>query len=76
MSNEENEIEESPEDFISPLQTMLAELHEVYVELLSIGFTERVATMIVAHMIQDAMMYRSTDDENDEQDDIDDDDST
>lgn len=70
--------EELPDAYSSPLHMMLAEMHEVYQELIIVGFSDRVATMIVAHMIQDAMLYRPSDDEddeNDEQDDLDDDDS-
>ena len=68
--------EELPEAYASPLHMLLSEMHEVFQELLSVGFPERIATMIVAHMIQDAMLYRPSDedeDENDEQDDIDND---
>ena len=74
----EPEEEDLPEAYTSPLRIMLSEVHEVYQELLIVGFPDRVATTIVAHMIQDAMLYRPSDeedDENDEQDDIDDDDS-
>lgn len=70
--------EELPDAYSSPLHILLSEMHEVYQELLVVGFPDRVATMIVAHMIQDAMLYRPSDDEddeNDEQDNIDDDDS-
>ena len=82
MSEEETspvepEEEELPDAYSSPLRIMLSEVHEVYQELLIVGFPDRVATTIVAHMIQDAMLYRPSDeedDENDEQDEIDDDD--
>lgn len=44
---------------VSPLKAMLIELHEVYEELVSIGFSEKAATQIVAHMVSDAILYRS-----------------
>lgn len=81
MSEEPEDVaseEELPDAYSSPLHILLSEMHEVYQELLVVGFPDRVATMIVAHMIQDAMLYRPSDDEddeNDEQDNIDDDDS-
>jgi hypothetical protein len=68
--------EELPEAYSSPLHILLSEMHEIYQELLVVGFPDRVATMIVAHMIQDAMLYRPSDeddDDNDGQDEIDDD---
>lgn len=80
MSEEPEDLastEELPDAYSSPLHILLAEMHEVYQELLVVGFPDRVATMIVAHMIQDAMLYRPSDeddDDNDEQDNIDDDD--
>lgn len=82
MSDEPEEIapveDELPEAYVSPLNIMLSEMHEVYQELLIVGFPDRVATMIVAHMIQDAMLYRPSDEDddiNDEQDNIDNDDN-
>ena len=44
---------------VSPLKAMLIELHEIYEELVSIGFSEKAATQIVAHMVSDAVLYRS-----------------
>ena len=80
MSEEPEDLvpteEELPEAYSSPLHILLSEMHEIYQELLVVGFPDRVATMIVAHMIQDAMLYRPSDeddDDNDGQDEIDDD---
>ena len=69
---EQPETAEFPEDHSSPLNVMLHEIHEVYQELTKVGFEERIATLIVAHMIQDAMLYRPSDDENDDTEDIND----
>lgn len=66
---EEPETAEFPEDHASPLNTMLTEIHEIYVELIKIGFDERVGAMIVANMIQDAMLYRPSEDEDDDEND-------
>jgi hypothetical protein len=67
---EENSPEEVlPEDFCSPLQTVLTEIHEVYVELVKVGFEEKIASAVIAHMIQDAMMYRDIDNEDEDDDD-------
>ena len=67
----EGEPEEAPQldmgrDYTSPLRIMLTEIHEVYQELLLVGFPRPIATQIVAHMIQDAMMYRSLEEDDDE----------
>lgn len=72
---ENSETAEFPEDHASPLNVMLLEIHEVFQELIKVGFDERIAAMIVAHMIQDAMLYRPSDDEEDE-DDINDEEDT
>lgn len=45
-------------DETSPLQNMLAEMHELHVELLKIGFDRRSASQIVAHIISDSLAYR------------------
>ena len=55
-------------DYVSPLHTMLTEIHEVYQELLLVGFPKSIAAQIVAHMIQDAMMYRSVEEDDDDMD--------
>ena len=65
---EQPETTEFPEDHASPLNVMLHEIHEVYQELIIVGFEERIAAMIVGNMIQDAMLYRPSDDDDDEQD--------
>lgn len=70
---------EMPDAYSSPLHIMLTEMHEVYQELVIVGFEDRVATMILAHMIQDAMLYRGVDDDSDDDDDndeLDDEDDT
>lgn len=75
--NSEEQLEDTSEAYTSPLRILLTEIHEVYQELVSIGFPDKIATMIVAHMIQDSLAYRDSDededDENDEQDDTNDD---
>jgi hypothetical protein len=82
MSDEPEDLtpvdDELPEAYVSPLNIMLSEMHEVYQELLLVGFPDRVAALIVANMIQDAMLYRPSDeddDNNDEQDNINNDDN-
>lgn len=74
MSDEpedKKQTDDLPEAYTSPLRMLLSEMHEVYQELLAVGFPDRAATVIVAHMIQDVMLYGASDtsdDENDEQD--------
>ena len=41
----------------------MTEFHEIYQELRAVGFTEPVATSIVAQMVSDAMVYRNSDDQ-------------
>lgn len=68
-----------PDDGISPLKGFLTEMHEVYIELLDVGFPEGVATQIIANVISDSIIgggssftvsfdddYDEDDDENDE----------
>lgn len=57
--------------YLSPLHTVLTEIHEIYQELLRVGFIERVAAVIVANLVQDAMMYRVFDDDSDDEDESD-----
>ena len=90
MSEEDKEQEATQpplpapvDDMSSPLRMFLTELNEVYQELRAVGFTEKIATSIVAHMLSDVMIDRAAlsddydDDEendyNDEQDTDDDD---
>jgi hypothetical protein len=47
---------------------VLTEFHEIYQELISIGFTERVAASILANMLSDVMAYRATEEDEDEND--------
>lgn len=66
---ESSSTEELPEAYTSPLRIMLSEIHEIYQELLVVGFGERLAVQVVAHMIQDAMMYRGVEDDDESDDD-------
>lgn len=64
-----SEESQSPPDLdISPLRAVLTEFHEIYQELISIGFTERVAASILANMLSDVMAYRATEEDEDEND--------
>lgn len=68
MSEESSEISA---DFPTPLRSLLTELHEVYEELMSVGFPERVAIDIVSRIVLDSMMY-SVSDTGDDDDDVED----
>lgn len=60
----------------TPLRGLIFEVHEIYDELLYVGFEDRAATQIVAHMLLDAMQYRGGfDPETSEDEDEDDSDS-
>ena len=69
MSDESPEPEVAP-DFLSPLRTLLTEIHEMYQELLTVGFPERAAVEIISRIVSDSMIYRvsESDDEYDEED--------
>lgn len=56
-------------DEISPLRGLIVETHEVYQELMSVGFPSVVAAQIVANMLAVAMAVRSDEDE-DEDDEV------
>ena len=78
MSEEAPKPESLPGTDISPLRTLLTEMHEVYQELRYVGFTDTVATSIVGQMLSDAMLFRGEDapfsdgfDSNDEDDESD-----
>ena len=62
MSEESSEVSA---DFPTPLRSLLTELHEIYEELMSVGFPERVAVDIVSRIVLDSMMYRDSDIEDD-----------
>lgn len=67
---EENEAFEqiqAHEDGNSPLTDLLVEVHELYGGLVEVGFPERAAVQIVAHILHDSMMYRTTEDEEDDE---------
>lgn len=82
MSNEpapEEPKETLPEDHTSPLQVFIMEMHEVFLELVDVGFPEKIATAIVAHMLSDGIVGRQSssivfDIEDEDYDDDDDDD--
>ena len=61
------------EAYTSPLRSIITELHEIYQELTFVGFPEKTATMLVAHMLTDVMLYRDINDNNDDESDDDDD---
>ena len=63
MSEEAAIPESLPGTDISPLRSLLTEFHEIYQELRVVGFTEPVATSIVAQMVSDTMVYRNSDDQ-------------
>ena len=72
-----SEESQSPPDLdISPLRAVLTEFHEIYQELISIGFTERVAASILANMLSDVMAYRATEDDGEDEDENDPDDES
>ncbi len=71
-------MEDSPEapEVVSPttaLRALLTEYHEMFLELCSVGFTEKQATSIIAHMVESAMAFREEEDDDafDEDDDED-----
>ena len=78
MSNEpapEEPKETLPDDDTSPLQVFIMEMHEVFLELVAVGFPEKIATAIVAHMLSDGIvgrqstvMYEFDDDYDDDED--------
>lgn len=47
-----------PDDGISPLRGFLAEMHEVYEELVYVGFPDHVSTQIIANVISDSIIGR------------------
>ncbi len=76
MSNEpapEEPKETLPDDEISPLRTFVMEMHEVFLELVEVGFPEKLATAIVAHMLSDGIVGRQPNIVFDFEDNIDDD---
>lgn len=83
MSNEpapEEPKETLPDDDTSPLQVFIMEMHEVFLELVAVGFPEKIATSIVAHMLSDGIVGRQSNnvvfdiDEDYDDDDFDEDD--
>lgn len=68
--------ESLPGSDLSPLRSLITEFHEIYQELRAVGFTESVATDIVAQMISDAMVFRGGDEQFSEDFDYNDDDES
>lgn len=58
-------------DSTSPLRGFITEVHEIYLELLYVGFDRNAAAQIAAHMLGDAVSNRGGYDSED--DDFDDD---
>lgn len=46
------------EDDVTPLRGLLSEFHEIYEELLYVGFVPEVASQILANMINSAVTFR------------------
>ena len=64
-------------DIPSPLRSILTELHEMYQELIVVGFPERAAIDIISRIVSESMLYRVSvdfedDDDDEDEDDIDD----
>lgn len=65
-------MQENPEDIItavdevSPLRSLVVETHEVYQELLDVGFPSAVSAQIVAGMLSLALAMRGDEDDEDE----------
>ena len=69
-----SETDQQADDFSTPLQNMMVEVHEVYEELLVVGFPEAVAARIMANMLSDIVFDRNPFSvEDDDDDDFDDD---
>jgi hypothetical protein len=61
LSNEpapEEPKETLPDHETSPLRVFVMEMHEVFLELIEVGFPEKMATAIVAHMLSDGIVGR------------------
>lgn len=52
--------------YTSPLHEVALEAHEIYAELLSVGFPVRAADRILAFMLYDIMTDRSFEDDEDD----------
>jgi hypothetical protein len=59
VSEEAPKSEPMPDTGVSPLRGLMTEFHEIYQELKAVGFTEQVATSILAQMVSDVMLYRT-----------------
>lgn len=61
-------------DIPSPLRSLLTELHEMYQELILVGFPERAAIDIISRVVSESMLYRISVDFGGDEEDFDDDD--
>lgn len=66
-----NEIQLEAQGFLSPLRVMATESHEIYLELKAVGFPDPMIAQILAHMVSEAVFYRSEYDSDEEDDDDD-----
>ncbi|MGL4998039.1 MAG: hypothetical protein ACRC5T_03650 [Cetobacterium sp.] len=69
--SEDSASVQQPDTFTSPLRTIMLEMHEIYNELVGVGFSERASTSILGHMMLDIMLYRSEPSEDTDEDDED-----
>lgn len=65
----------SSDGYMSPLRSMIYETHEIYEELLAVGYPPSMVTQIISNMLIEAIGSRSEGtislDENDEEEDDD-----
>jgi len=54
-------------DDVSPLRSLIVEIHEIYQELIDVGFSSSVAAQIVGHMLSVAVGSRGDDDDDEDE---------
>lgn len=60
MSDEESvESMLAAEGFVSPLRSLAIESHEVFTELMAVGFPHHVASAIISQIISDSLLYKA-----------------
>ena len=68
-----SETDIGSDGYISPLKTMIHETHEIFQELVAVGYPESIAVLIISNILSDAIANRVEKDDEDDDDNDDED---
>lgn len=75
MGEEDNtQLQLATDTYTTPLREAVLEIHEIYVELAAVGFSDTMSSQIIAHMLTETILYAEQYEVSDEEDEDGDDD--